>query len=88
VIIGASIFIAKACGRHVFGFELDRDIHDGLLLNIMERLHEVIVQLDEVLFPPIGGSLGVEPSSNNMANFDNFQPITRRKFMAGVEDFK
>jgi hypothetical protein len=71
VIIGANIFIAKACGRHVFGFEPDKEIHDGLLLNIMERLHEVVVQLDEVLSPPIGGSLGVEPSLSNMANFDN-----------------
>jgi hypothetical protein len=59
VIIGANIFITKACGRHVFGFEPNKEIHDGLLLNIMETLH---VQLDEVLSPPIGGSLGVEPS--------------------------
>ncbi len=82
------MYIAKAYGRHVFGFEPHREIHDGLLLNIMERLHEVVVQLDEVLSPPIGGFLGVEPSLSNMANFENLQPITRCRFMASVEDLK
>jgi hypothetical protein len=44
--------------------------------------------LDEVLFPPIGGLMGVEPPLNNMVNFDNLQPITGHRFMANVEDYK
>jgi hypothetical protein len=85
VIIGTSIFVAKAYGRHVFGSKPDREIHDGLLLSIMEILHEVVVQLDEVLSPHVGGSLGIEPSSSNMANFDNLQPIIGHRFMVSMK---
>ncbi len=44
--LGYNFLTTKACGKHVFGFEFDGEIHDGLFLNIMETFH--VVDLHEV----------------------------------------
>jgi hypothetical protein len=61
-----------------FGFELDGEIHDGLLLSIMETFH--VVDLHEEV------SYALEPSSS-ATDFQNIVPIIERKFMANLEDF-
>lgn len=54
--LGYNFLATKACGKHVFGFEFDGEIHDGLFLSIMETFH--VVDLHEEV------SSLLEPSSS------------------------